>query len=107
MILFSGLGTLVCVFQTKSDSQLLAVLNDYVCVFFMCRMLRSNKISCVNNASFTGLSSVRLLSLYDNLITSMSPGAFDTLHSLSTLWVSNHSIKKVFCFVSVKLSQTE
>uniref|UniRef100_A0A8B9LR75 Slit homolog 1 protein n=1 Tax=Astyanax mexicanus TaxID=7994 RepID=A0A8B9LR75_ASTMX len=48
-------------------------------------MLRSNKISCVSNSSFTGLSSVRLLSLYDNLITSIAPGAFDTLHSLSTL----------------------
>lgn len=65
----------------------------------MCRMLRSNKISCVNNDSFTGLSSVRLLSLYDNLITSMSPGAFDTLHSLSTLWVSTHSNNKVFFFL--------
>uniref|UniRef100_A0A8B9LLW2 Slit homolog 2 (Drosophila) n=1 Tax=Astyanax mexicanus TaxID=7994 RepID=A0A8B9LLW2_ASTMX len=42
-------------------------------------------ISCVSNSSFTGLSSVRLLSLYDNLITSIAPGAFDTLHSLSTL----------------------
>lgn len=82
MILFSGVGTLVYLFQTKSH---LAVLNDCVCMFVVCRMLRSNKISCVNNGSFTGLSSVRLLSLYDNLITSMSPGAFDTLHSLSTL----------------------
>uniref|UniRef100_A0A8B9LKR6 Slit homolog 1 protein n=1 Tax=Astyanax mexicanus TaxID=7994 RepID=A0A8B9LKR6_ASTMX len=43
------------------------------------------EISCVSNSSFTGLSSVRLLSLYDNLITSIAPGAFDTLHSLSTL----------------------
>lgn len=50
-------------------------------------MLRSNRISCVSNSSFVGLSSVRLLSLYDNQITSMNPGAFDTLHSLSTLWV--------------------
>uniref|UniRef100_A0A8C6T266 Slit homolog 2 (Drosophila) n=1 Tax=Neogobius melanostomus TaxID=47308 RepID=A0A8C6T266_9GOBI len=48
-------------------------------------MLRSNRISCVSNSSFVGLSSVRLLSLYDNQITSMNPGAFDTLHSLSTL----------------------
>lgn len=56
---------------------------------FMCvclsSMLRSNRISCVSNSSFVGLSSVRLLSLYDNQITSMNPGAFDTLHSLSTL----------------------
>lgn len=51
----------------------------------MSSMLRSNHISCVSNSSFVGLSSVRLLSLYDNQITSMSPGAFDTLHSLSTL----------------------
>uniref|UniRef100_A0A8C7MI57 Slit homolog 2 (Drosophila) n=1 Tax=Oncorhynchus kisutch TaxID=8019 RepID=A0A8C7MI57_ONCKI len=48
-------------------------------------MLRSNRIRCVSNSSFVGLSSVRLLSLYDNLITSMTPGAFDTLHALSTL----------------------
>lgn len=48
-------------------------------------MLRSNRISCVGNSSFVGLSSVRLLSLYDNQITSVNPGAFDTLHSLSTL----------------------
>uniref|UniRef100_A0A7N9AWK5 Slit homolog 2 (Drosophila) n=1 Tax=Mastacembelus armatus TaxID=205130 RepID=A0A7N9AWK5_9TELE len=52
-------------------------------------MLRSNRISCVSNSSFTGLSSVRLLSLYDNLITSMNPGAFDTLHSLSTNLLAN------------------
>lgn len=54
-------------------------------VFFSLRMLRSNRISCVGNDSFTGLSSVRLLSLYDNQITTIAPGAFDTLHSLSTL----------------------
>ncbi|CAJ0965367.1 unnamed protein product [Ranitomeya imitator] len=48
-------------------------------------MLRSNHITCVNNDSFTGLSSVRLLSLYDNQIVTVAPGAFDTLHSLSTL----------------------
>ncbi|KAK2115548.1 hypothetical protein P7K49_006174 [Saguinus oedipus] len=48
-------------------------------------MLRSNRISCVGNDSFIGLSSVRLLSLYDNQITTVAPGAFDTLHSLSTL----------------------
>ncbi|EPY81129.1 slit 2 isoform 2-like protein [Camelus ferus] len=48
-------------------------------------MLRSNRISCVGNDSFIGLSSVRLLSLYDNQITTIAPGAFDTLHSLSTL----------------------
>jgi len=49
------------------------------------RMLRSNRVSCVGNDSFTGLSSVRLLSLYDNQITTVAPGSFDTLHSLSTL----------------------
>lgn len=57
-----------------------------VCVcLFVTSMLRSNRVSCVSNSSFVGLSSVRLLSLYDNQITSMNPGAFDTLHSLSTL----------------------
>ncbi len=50
-------------------------------------MLRSNQISCVDNATFTGLSSVRLLSLYDNRISTIAPGAFNTLHSLSTMWV--------------------
>ncbi|EGV96300.1 Slit-like 3 protein [Cricetulus griseus] len=48
-------------------------------------MLRSNLISCVNNDTFTGLSSVRLLSLYDNRITTITPGAFTTLVSLSTI----------------------
>ena len=50
-------------------------------------MLRSNQISCIDNSTFTGLSSVRLLSLYDNGISSITPGAFFTLHSLSTMWV--------------------
>uniref|UniRef100_A0A8C3DXD9 Slit homolog 2 protein n=1 Tax=Corvus moneduloides TaxID=1196302 RepID=A0A8C3DXD9_CORMO len=36
-------------------------------------MLRSNRVSCVGNDSFTGLSSVRLLSLYDNQITTVAP----------------------------------
>lgn len=49
------------------------------------RMLRSNLISCVNNDTFAGLSSVRLLSLYDNRITTITPGAFTTLVSLSTM----------------------
>lgn len=49
------------------------------------RMLRSNLISCVSNDTFAGLSSVRLLSLYDNRITTITPGAFTTLVSLSTM----------------------
>lgn len=49
------------------------------------RMLRNNKISCVHNDSFTGLHNVRLLSLYDNQLTTIAPGAFDTLQTLSTL----------------------
>lgn len=52
---------------------------------FLFRMLRNNKISCVHNDSFTGLHNVRLLSLYDNQLTSITPGAFDTLQALSTL----------------------
>nr|KAF6425750.1 slit guidance ligand 1 [Molossus molossus] len=48
-------------------------------------MLRNNRISCIHNDSFTGLRNVRLLSLYDNQITTISPGAFDTLQALSTL----------------------
>lgn len=50
-----------------------------------CRMLRSNLISCVSNDTFAGLSSVRLLSLYDNRISTITPGAFTTLVSLSTM----------------------
>lgn len=49
------------------------------------RMLRTNRISCIHNDSFTGLRNVRLLSLYDNQIATISPGAFDTLQALSTL----------------------
>lgn len=49
------------------------------------RMLRNNRISCIHNDSFTGLRNVRLLSLYDNQIATISPGAFDTLQALSTL----------------------
>ncbi|XP_070304808.1 slit homolog 1 protein [Salvelinus sp. IW2-2015] len=49
------------------------------------RMLRNNKISCIHNNSFTGLYNVRLLSLYDNQLTTITPGAFDTLQTLSTL----------------------
>lgn len=51
------------------------------------RMLRNNRINCIHNDSFTGLRNVRLLSLYDNQISTIAPGAFDTLQSLSTLWV--------------------
>lgn len=51
----------------------------------MPRMLRSNRISCIHNDSFTGLRNVRLLSLYDNQIATIAPGAFDTLQALSTL----------------------
>ncbi|KAJ8393902.1 hypothetical protein AAFF_G00056310 [Aldrovandia affinis] len=47
-------------------------------------MLRSNQMSCVDNTTFTGLSSVRLLSLYDNRISTIAR-AFTTLHSLSTI----------------------
>lgn len=49
------------------------------------RMLRNNRIGCIHNDSFTGLRNVRLLSLYDNQIATISPGAFDTLQALSTL----------------------
>uniref|UniRef100_A0A8C0JYV3 Slit homolog 1 protein n=1 Tax=Canis lupus dingo TaxID=286419 RepID=A0A8C0JYV3_CANLU len=45
-------------------------------------MLRNNRISCIHNDSFTGLRNVRLLSLYDNQIATISPGAFDTLQAL-------------------------
>lgn len=69
-------------------------------------MLRSNRISCVSNSSFVGLSSVRLLSLYDNQITSINPGAFDTLHSLSTLWVHTLEDTQSFHMHNMPLSLT-
>lgn len=56
-----------------------------MCISFVIRMLRNNKISCIHNDSFTGLHNVRLLSLYDNQLTTITPGAFDTLQTLSTL----------------------
>lgn len=59
-------------------------MNGFVC---LCenRMLRNNRIGCVHNSSFTGLTNVRLLSLYDNQLGSVLPGAFDALPHLSTL----------------------
>ncbi|KAK1886703.1 Slit like 1 protein [Dissostichus eleginoides] len=48
-------------------------------------MLRNNKISCIHNGSFTGLGNVRLLSLYDNQLSTILPGAFDTLPNLNLL----------------------
>lgn len=62
-----------------------AALQLQCCTPFLRRMLRNNKISCVHNDSFTGLHNVRLLSLYDNQLTAITPGAFDTLQALSTL----------------------
>lgn len=61
------------------------MLSLSLCVCLHKRMLRSNQIGCVDNTTFTGLSSVRLLSLYDNRISTIAPGAFTTLHSLSTM----------------------
>lgn len=62
-------------------------------------MLRSNQISCIDNSTFTGLSSVRLLSLYDNRISSIAPGAFSTLHSLSTMWVISDAFSPCFWYL--------
>uniref|UniRef100_A0A672MSD0 Slit homolog 3 protein-like n=1 Tax=Sinocyclocheilus grahami TaxID=75366 RepID=A0A672MSD0_SINGR len=49
------------------------------------KLIFHSLLFCVDNATFTGLSSVRLLSLYDNRISTIAPGAFNTLHSLSTI----------------------
>lgn len=79
-----------CEWHTNTSSTTADTLLTSPCwqcfIFYPSRMLRNNKISCIHNDSFTGLHNVRLLSLYDNQLTTISPGAFDTLQTLSTLW---------------------
>lgn len=90
--------------QTKCTNSVCSfhLLNEHdMCVS---RMLRSNQISCIDNSTFTGLSSVRLLSLYDNRISSIAPGAFSTLHSLSTMWVYLAAFSLVLIFLFFVLS---
>lgn len=60
-------------------------------------MLRNNRIGCVHNGSFAGLANVRLLSLYDNQLSSILPGALDPLPNLSTLSVSARSARAASC----------
>ncbi len=48
-------------------------------------MLRSNNIMKIENNTFDYLTSLRLLSLYDNKIKCIQPASFDKLKLLSTL----------------------
>ena len=52
---------------------------------FCCSLLAENELSVVNRAMFRGLSNLQSLSLYGNLVTCVTPGAFDELSSLTSL----------------------
>lgn len=82
--------------SNKICKQISFTKHVHICGMCVSRMLRSNQISCIDNSTFTGLSSVRLLSLYDNRISSIAPGAFSTLHSLSTMWVISDGFAPCF-----------
>ncbi|RWS18005.1 protein slit-like protein [Dinothrombium tinctorium] len=48
-------------------------------------VLRNNFLTSISNDTFADLVTIRLLSLYENKIRCIKPGAFDKLKSLSTL----------------------
>lgn len=54
------------------------------------RLLNANEISCIRTDLFRDLTSVTLLSLYDNNIRSLANGTFANLRSIKTLCVSRH-----------------
>lgn len=54
---------------------------------FIFRLLSENRLMEIHNKMFLGLHSLKILSLYDNMITCVMPGSFDYLTSLHTLYV--------------------
>lgn len=57
---------------------------DKICCF---RLLNANEISCIRTDLFKDLTSLTLLSLYDNNIRSLANGTFANLRSIKTLFV--------------------
>lgn len=51
------------------------------------RLLNANEISCIRTDLFKDLTSLTLLSLYDNNIRSLANGTFANLRSIKTLFV--------------------
>ena len=49
------------------------------------RLLSENAITSVNRAMFRGLNNLASLSLYGNLISCVTPGAFDELTGMTSL----------------------
>lgn len=57
-------------------------------VTYCFRLLNANEISCIRTDLFKDLTSLTLLSLYDNNIRSLANGTFANLRSIKTLFVS-------------------
>ena len=64
--------------QTHSEKCVQYLLSG-VDIFLFSRLLSENKISSVNRALFRGLNNLQSLSLYGNMISCVTPGAFDEL----------------------------
>ena len=64
--------------QTQSEKCVRYLLSA-VDIFLFSRLLSENKISSVNRALFRGLNNLQSLSLYGNMISCVTPGAFDEL----------------------------
>ena len=56
------------------------VLSNVLKYFLFSRLLSENQISSVNRALFRGLNNLQSLSLYGNMISCVTPGAFDELN---------------------------